>query len=409
MNNLDKQYLTLLQDILDNGVKKETRNGGTVSLFGRQIRHKMSEGFPLLTTKKMPFKIIATELLWFLRGDTNIKYLVDNGCNIWNGDCYKKYDKFCIDVKWMEPIEKELNGEVYNMGRKYTKEAFINKIKTDEVFAKTWGDLGPIYGKQWRHWTVSINDELDPNRKIPGGYRYSNGEYTETYIDQIANLINDLKTNPDSRRLMVNAWNVSEIDQMTLPPCHYGFQVYTRELTTKERLKIWISRCTDDDYKQQLEEAFNDWDNPNWAHGVFETDMDDAEIPTRAISLMWNQRSVDTFLGLPFNIASYGLLLEIIAKSVNMVPDELIGNLGDVHLYLNHVDQAKEQIGREPFDLPRLNINTEFWPHEAEGILDALTIFNNFKNDNFCKCLLEEDLQLYNYQSSPSIKAQLSN
>jgi thymidylate synthase len=399
MNNLDKQYLTLLQDILDNGVKKETRNGGTVSLFGRQIRHKMSEGFPLLTTKKMPLKIIATELLWFLRGDTNIKYLVDNGCNIWNGDAYKNYDKLCIDVKWMEPVEKELNGEVYNMGRKYTKEAFINKIKTDEAFAKTWGDLGPIYGKQWRSWVRKTT--RDEKIVEPGVY--------ETNIDQIANLINDLKTNPDSRRMVVTSWNPAELDQMVLPPCHYGFQVYTRELTTKERLKIWISRCTDDDYKQQLEEAFNDWDNPNWAHGVFETDMDDAEIPTRTISLMWNQRSVDTFLGLPFNIASYGLLLEIIAKSVNMVPDELIGNLGDVHLYLNHVDQAKEQIGREPFELPRLNINTEFWPHEAEGILDALTIFNNFKNDNFCKCLLEEDLQLYNYQSSPSIKAQLSN
>jgi thymidylate synthase len=470
MNNLDKQYLTLLQDILDNGVKKETRNGGTVSLFGRQIRHKMSEGFPLLTTKKMPFKIIATELLWFLRGDTNIKYLVDNGCNIWNGDCYKKYDKFCIDVKWMEPIEKELNGEVYNMGRKYTKEAFINKIKTDEVFAKTWGDLGPIYGKQWRSWGRSNVTNYDL-KDVKGADQYKiikaieNGEdvtkygvkieYQNNSIDQILILINDLKTNPDSRRLMVNAWNVGELDQMVLPPCHYGFQVYTRELTTKERLKIWISRCTDDDYKQQLEEAFNDWDNPNWAHGVFETDMDDAEIPTRTISLMWNQRSVDTFLGLPFNIASYGLLLEIIAKSVNMVPDELIGNLGDVHLYLNHVDQAKEQIGREldlderremvtqemfnqiytagdsstlshseinqwnvptrtrePYTLPTLNINTEFWPHgagESEGILDALTIFNNFKNDNFCKCLLEEDLQLYNYQSSPSIKAQLSN
>jgi thymidylate synthase len=213
--------------------------------------------------------------------------------------------------------------------------------------------------------------------------------------------------------MMVNAWNVGELDQMVLPPCHYGFQVYTRELTTKERLKIWISRCTDDDYKQQLEEAFNDWDNPNWAHGVFETDMDDAEIPTRTISLMWNQRSVDTFLGLPFNIASYGLLLEIIAKSVNMVPDELIGNLGDTHLYLNHIEQAKEQIGREPFKLPRFSINTEWWPYEGgecgEGPLDASAVFDGFKNDNFCRCLLEEDLQLGNYQAHPHIKAPLSN
>ena len=400
MNNLDKQYIDLLQYILDHGIEKKDRTGtGTKSIFGYTIRHNMKGGFPLLTTKKISFRLIVTELLWFLRGDTNIKFLIDNDCHIWDGDAYKNYDKFCIDTKWMESVKKELNGEVYDMGRKYDKDGFTNRIKTDDEFAKKWCELGPVYGKQWRDWVRKTT--RDEKIVKPGVY--------ETGIDQIANLINDLKTNPDSRRLMVTAWNPAELDQMTLPPCHYGFQVYTRELTTKERLKIWISRCTDDDYKQQLEEAFNDWDNPNWAHGVFETDMDDAEIPARTISLMWNQRSVDIFLGLPFNIASYGLLLEIIAKSVNMVPDELIGNLGDTHLYLNHVDQAKEQIGREPFELPKLNINTEFWPHEDEGVLDALTVFNNFKNDNFCKCLLEEDLQLYNYQYHPSIKAQLSN
>ena len=425
MNNLDKQYTDLLQSILDHGIEKKDRTGtGTKSIFGYTIRHNMKGGFPLLTTKKMAWKTMVTELLWFLRGDTNIKFLVDNDCNIWNGDAYKSYDKFCIDTKWMEPVKKELNGEIYDMGRKYDKEEFINKIKTDDEFAKKWGELGPVYGKQWRSWGRK-NATIYDCKDVKGSDQYKaveaikNGEgvakygvkieYQNNSIDQIANLIHELKTNPDSRRLMVTAWNPAELDQMTLPPCHYGFQVYTRELTTKERLKIWISRCTDDDYKQQLEEAFNDWDNPNWAHGVFETDMDDAEIPARTISLMWNQRSVDTFLGLPFNIASYGLLLEIIAKSVNMVPDELIGNLGDTHLYLNHVDQAKEQIGREPFELPKLNINTEFWPHEDEGVLDALTVFNNFKNDNFCKCLLEEDLQLYNYQYHPSIKAQLSN
>ena len=189
------------------------------------------------------------------------------------------------------------------------------------------------------------------------------------------NLINDLKTNPDSRRLMVNAWNVGELDQMVLPPCHYGFQVYTR-LTTREEKIV----------------------NP----GKY-----------RAISLMWNQRSVDTFLGLPFNISSYGLLLEIIAKEVNMIPDELIGNLGDVHLYSNHIEQAKEQINREPFELPTLNINTEFWPYESGecgiGPINTTAVLNAFQDSNFSKCLLNEDIQLGNYQSHPAIKASLSN
>jgi thymidylate synthase len=298
MNNIDKQYQDLLQDILDNGVEKKDRTGtGTISVFGRQIRHKMSEGFPLLTTKKMPWKSIVTELLWFLQGDTNIKWLVDNGCNIWNGDAYKNYLLLMIGN---EP-EKILSMD-----------DFINKIKNDDKFAKKWGDLGPIYGKQWRKWAPE------------------SGEINKGGVDQIANLINDLKSNPDSRRLMVNAWNVGELDQMVLPPCHYGFQVYTRELSWEERVQ-WVLKHTD----VELENLY-----------IVE-EIAKNSTPKRAISLMWNQRSCDLFLGIPFNIASYGLLLEIIAKEVNMIPDELIGNLGDVHLYSNHIEQAKEQIGRE--------------------------------------------------------------
>jgi thymidylate synthase len=313
MNNLDKSYQALLQDILDNGVEKETRNGETISVFGRQIRHKMSEGYPLLTTKKMAFKTMVTELLWFLKGDTNIKYLVDNGCRIWDGDAYKQYKSTNPDYLTDDEMFKTERG-TYKF---FTQEEFINKIKTDDEFAKKWGELGPIYGKQWRNWKTFFTQKQG--------------------VDQIQNLINDLKTNPDSRRLMVNAWNVGELDEMTLPPCHYGFQVYTRELDLDERFEL---------FKKQN----------NGSHPEDIEVMDDYNTPTRAISLMWNQRSVDTFLGLPFNIASYGLLLEMIAKEVNMAPDELIGNLGDVHLYSNHVEQAKEQITRKPMALPTVEI-----------------------------------------------------
>jgi thymidylate synthase len=296
----------------------------------------MSEGFPLLTTKKMHWNSIVTELLWFLRGDTNIKFLLDYDCHIWDGDAYKRY-KNVYDI---ESRESKYALEELHMLSDLTKEQFTNKIKSDNEFAKKWGDLGPIYGKQWRKW---------------------NG------IDQIQNLINELKTNPDSRRLMVNAWNVEELDQMVLPPCHYGFQLYTRKTTRDEKIV-----------------------HP----GKY-----------RAISLMWNQRSVDTFLGLPFNIASYGLLLEIIAKEVNMIPDELIGNLGDVHLYKNHIDQAKEQISRNPYNLPTIEITERNWyqhqlvkEHLGEKTLDEK--LKSYRPDCF---------ELIGYESHPKIKAPLSN
>jgi thymidylate synthase len=242
---------------------------------------------------------MITELRWFLKGRTDIQYLRDNNCKIWDGD----YEKS----------------------------------------GRTDGSLGPIYGKQWRDW---------------------DGE------DQIKNLITELKENPDSRRLMVNAWNVSELDKMTLPPCHYGFQVYTTELTLEERQAEFCYRLGKDiSYAKNLDHVFLDKDY----------------VPRRKISLMWNQRSVDVFLGLPFNIASYALLLKLIGKEVNMVPDQLVGNLGDTHLYLNHLEQAKEQIKREPYCLPEIDIVN----------VDIL-------NGEFGYAIL-------GYESHPTIKAKLSN
>jgi thymidylate synthase len=333
MNNLDKQYQELLKTIIEYGVDKEDRTGtGTKSIFGYTIRHNMNDGFPLLTTKKMAWKSVVTELLWFLRGDTNIKYLVDNSCHIWDGDVYKNYTKKindvidgykCGDIMGMQPHIEEWFSDSDKL-TPLTQEEFIDKIKTNDEFAERWGELGPVYGKQWRSW-LKVGEE----------------------IDQIQNLIDELKTNPDSRRLMVSAWNVGELNHMILPPCHYGFQLYTRKTTRDEKIV-----------------------NP----GKY-----------RAISLMWNQRSVDTFLGLPFNIASYGLLLQMIADEVNMVPDELIGNLGDVHLYSNHIEQAKEQINRTSYELPTV--------HVRDGIYS----------------FMPGDIILENYQSHPTIKAPLSN
>jgi thymidylate synthase len=344
MNTLDKQYQELLKTILEFGVEKKDRTGtGTKSIFGYTIRHNMSEGFPLLTTKRMGIKTLTTELKWFLRGDTNIKFLVDNNCHIWDGDAYKNYlskvqnyaDSLSVpdDISEFQGVMDSLNKQIKSSV--LTQEEFINKIKTDDEFAKRCGELGPIYGKQWRSWRTE-SEHID-------GVSYA--YYPK--IDQIQNLINDLKTNPDSRRLMVSAWNVGELDQMVLPPCHYGFQVYTRPTTRDEKIV-----------------------NP----GKY-----------RAISLMWNQRSVDTFLGLPFNIASYGMLLLMIAKEVNMIPDQLIGSLGDVHLYLNHIEQAEEQIEKEPFELPKMDV-----------------IESDILNGQF-------EYNLSDYQSHGQIKAPLSN
>lgn len=348
MANIDKQYHELLEKILTEGYIKNDRTGtGTKSIFGYQIRHRMKEGFPLLTTKKMYSKGIIIELIWFLKGDTNIKYLIENNCNIWNGDAYKKYLQTYQFSS--NPISYKNNDP--NQGSCEIEE-FIQKIKTNDWFASTHGELGPVYGKQWRDW---------------------NG------LDQISQLINDLKNNPDSRRLMVNAWNVSDLNRMTLPPCHYGFQCYTRELSVKERMNIWFIK------NKPNRDVVDSLDSEN---DLVKTEyFDTVKIPQRELSLSWNQRSVDSALGLPFNIASYALLLELLASEVNMIPGDLIGNLGDCHIYLNQIDGVNEQLRNDPmlYSLPQLKLT-------GVGINNKI-----------------EDIMIENYRSYQTIKMPLSN
>mgnify|MGYP001261392068 FL=1 len=293
MNTVDKQYQGFLRKLIMYGNEKEDRTGtGTLSYFGDTFRHDMSKGFPLLTTKKMAIKTMMTELKWFLKGKTNIRELLYEGCDIWTGDAYKTYQRACL-----YELERE----------ELTLDEFRKKIKEDYSFAIVWGELGPIYGKQWKDF---------------------NG------VDQIKDLIKNIKENPNSRRLMVSAWNVGELNQMVLPPCHYGFQCYVND---------------------------------------------------GKLSLMWNQRSVDVFLGLPFNIASYGTLLLLLCEETGLQPGDLIGSFGDIHLYKNHLEQAHEQIKRESYKLPTIRL-------KSVDVLEG-----------------EFDYSIIDYESHPTIKAPLNN
>ena len=357
MNFLDDQYKDLVIDILNGGNIKTDRTGtGTHSIFGQSIYHAMRDGFPIITMKEVWWKGVVTELLWMLSGSTNIQPLVKEGNYIWVGDAYKNFLKNSVPHDHLE-----------------TKEEFINKIKTDDEFAEKWGSLGPVYGSQWRNWNMCL-DVKHPN--------IQNENYSLTIkssIDQIQNLIHDLKTNPDSRRLIVSALNVGEIENMVLPPCHYGFQVYTRELSDNERWS-W--------YSKQIDSTMH--------HDHIVQKMNDNNVPTRAISLMWNQRSVDVPLGLTFNIASYGLLLHILAKMTNMVPDQLIGNLGDCHIYNNQLDQAQKMIDNaQHFDLPTLQIS------------DSVN-FNGTIDDMLESCTWE-DFKLNGYENNGKIVFELNN
>lgn len=296
------QYLNLLQDILDNGIKErnERTGTGTIKVFGRMIRFDLSYGFPLLTTKKMFTRGIIHELLWFIRGDSNIRYLVQNGVHIWDEWPLQRY---------LAKNNLEKKYPIYSDKWKKKKEEFVQNIIKDEKFAKKWGDCGPFYGVQWRNF---------------GG------------VDQLSWVINEIKKNPSSRRLIVNGWNAPLVPKMALPPCHvmYQFQVSNGKL-----------------------------------------------------NCMMYQRSVDTFLGLPFNIASYGLLTMVVAQVTGYKPGELVMALADTHIYLNHVKQSKLQIKRKPYPLPKMKINPKI---------------KNIENFKF------EDFRLINYKFHPPIKAPIS-
>lgn len=273
-----RQYLELLEDIKQNGVKKGDRTGtGTVSVFGRQLRFDLAEGFPLLTTKKMFLRGIIHELIWFLQGSSNIKYLVDNDVHIWDEWPYKHYLQ-----EQGKPVPASDSAE-WKAGIK----EFTEKIKNNDKFAKNWGELGPVYGYQWRNWPT-------PDGK---------------HIDQISKLIDTLKNDPNSRRMIVSAWNVADIDEMAkagLPPCHLLFQFY---------------------------------------------------VASGKLSCQMYQRSADTFLGVPFNIASYSLLTMMIAQATGLKPGDFVHTFGDTHIYLNHFEQVDEQLKRKPKKLPKMKIN----------------------------------------------------
>lgn len=341
-----KQFKELVSHVLTNGRVKTDRTGtGTTSVFGYQTRFNMTDGFPLVTLKKTHTKSIVHELLWFLQGGTNIQYLVKNGVNIWNEWPYDKFVKhFALKGdKFTMPPNEYLNQD----GTLLTKEQFVERIKTDDTFAKTWGECGPIYGKQWVAWKTE-----------------------KGFLNQIEAAIETLKSTPDSRRIIVTAWRPDQVQEMALPPCHAFFQFITEPLTNQERYNLTTVKMDDRRSPDDMIELF-DFQN----------------IPKFRLSLQMYQRSVDVFLGLPFNIASYSLLLHMIAQCVNMVPHELVWTGGDVHLYLDHIEQAKLILEREPLKLPTLKLNS------------TVTDIFAFKY---------EDITVENYISHPAVKADIS-
>ncbi|NRF90328.1 thymidylate synthase [Paenibacillus frigoriresistens] len=309
-----KAYQELLQDILTNGTKKEDRTGtGTISVFGRQMRFDLSEGFPLVTTKRVPFRLIASEMLWFIKGDTNIRYLLQHNNHIWNEWAFKK---------WVESADysgpdmsnfglRSQQDETFKLQYDEQMDAFVKKVLDDDEFAKQYGELGDVYGKQWRDWTTT-----------QGGT-----------IDQLKDVIHMIKTNPDSRRLIVSAWNPEDIPSMALPPCHTLFQFYVAD---------------------------------------------------GKLSCQLYQRSADTFLGVPFNIAGYALLTHLIAHECGLGVGEFVHTIGDAHIYTNHKDQIQTLLSREPRELPTLKLNK-----------DVASIFD----------FDVSDIEMLDYNPHPTIKA----
>lgn len=311
-----KQYLDLCTHILENGTVKEDRTGtGTMSVFGYQMRYDLQNGFPLMTTKKTAFRLIATELLWFLKGDTNIRTLIQDNNPIWDEWGFERWvnsDEFS-GPDMTDFGRRSLKDKEFDAIYKVEMANYKKRIMEDDEFAAKYGDLGPIYGKQWRSWTTGDN-----------------------VIDQINALITGIKTNPDSRRHLVTAWNPSEVNDMALPPCHAMFQFYVAE---------------------------------------------------GKLSCQLYQRSADVFLGVPFNIASYALLVHLIAQECNLAVGEFIHTLGDAHIYLNHMDQVKEQLSRTPKQLPTLHL------HMGDKSIFDLSI---------------DDLEIEGYDPHPRIKAPIA-
>jgi len=324
-------------------VKGDRTGTGTYSVFGKQIEHNMEDGFPALTTKRLAWHQVVSELLWFLRGSTDIRELWRDNTHIWDGDWYKAYTKSTSSPYSLEQmIEYGLEG--------------------DASFSEDVWNLGPIYGAQWRRLEKS----------------------SHAYIDQISDLVNNLKKNPDSRRLVVNAWNVRDLPKMTLPPCHYGFEMYTSEISLEERQRI-ANPYSSERIRKLL---------------CTEKDLDELGIPKRRLSLRWIQRSADIPLGLPFNLASYALLLEIIAKEVNMLPYMLIGSLGDCHVYRDQMPGCVTQLHRKPRKLPKLFALDEF-----HYLMDIQSI----SFDEKVRELRPDMFKLENYDPYPAIKFPLSN
>ncbi len=316
MNNFDKAYHDLCKRVLEEGENKDDRTGtGTISIFGHQMRFDLSEGFPLLTTKKVSFKLIATELLWFIKGDTNIRYLLQYKNNIWNEWAFKKWvESNDYDGPDMTDFgRRSLVDDEFNEQYKAHLAIFKDKILNDDDFMIKYGDLGNVYGKQWRDW------------KDQDGKRF----------DQLKTLIENIKQNPNSRRHIISAWNPTEIDTMALPPCHTLFQFYVKD---------------------------------------------------GKLSCQLYQRSADIFLGVPFNIASYSLLTHLIAKECGLEVGEFVHTFGDAHIYKNHIDAINEQLSRDSYDAPKLNINTD------KSLFD----------------IEYEDLEIDGYESHPSIKAPIA-
>ena len=393
MNKVDTEYFRIVNDILTNGRLKKNRTGvDTIGIFGAQAKYNVDlNAFPLLTTKKVHWPAIVHELLWFISGDTNIKYLVDNNVRIWNEWAYKKYQETCIS----KIPDNELESLSVPSGMSLSDvdhlpmDMFIERIKNDVEFATKWGELGEgTYGGMWRAFPYFDNSDpmchnqktSDPTAPLDVHYETSSGYACEVgHVDQLQKVINKLKTNPDDRRMIVSAWHPYWVDHCALPPCHCLFHFHTEELTLEERTKLLTE-----------EQCKNDLDLTN-SYGIRpSSDLELVKkynIPTRRLNCLLYQRSNDFFLGVPFNIASYSLLTAMVAHVSNMVPGTFTHSHGDAHIYVNHLDQIKLQMSREPKALPSLWLNPE-----VKSLFD-------FKYD---------DIKLLNYDPHPTIKAEVA-